>query len=55
LYPRPVGVLKEDMLKEPITVAIGESTVAVYSYWERTEYIETNSLNTESTFRVVVV
>lgn len=55
MYVGPVGALKEEMLKELVTVAIGESAVALYSYWERTEYIETNSLNTELTFKVVVV
>ena len=43
------------MLEEFITVAISELSVVSYSYWERTEYIETNSLNTELTFKVVVV
>lgn len=55
MYVGPVEALKGEMLKELITVGIGESAVALYSYWERTEYIETNSLNTELTFRVVVV
>jgi hypothetical protein len=43
------------MLEEFITVATGEFAVALYSYWERTEYIEANSLNTELTFRVALV
>jgi hypothetical protein len=43
------------MLREFTIVAIGESAVTLYLYWERTEYIETNSLNTELTFMVVVV
>ena len=43
------------MLEEFIAVAIGEFAVALYSYWERTEYMETNSLNIELTFKVVVV
>ena len=55
MYVRPVGTLGGEMLKGFITVAVGEFAVALYSYWERTEYIETNSLNTELTFRVVVV
>ena len=55
MYAGPVGALRGEGLKELITVAVGESAVALYSYWERTEYIETNSLNTELTFRVVVV
>ena len=54
MYVRPVGTLGGEMLKGFITVAVGEFAVALYSYWERTEYIETNSLNTELTFRVVV-
>jgi hypothetical protein len=55
LYLGPVGALRADMLEEFIIVAIGEFAVALYSYWERTEYIEANSLNTELTFRVVVM
>jgi hypothetical protein len=51
LYVGPVG---GEGLKGFMTVAVGESVVALCSYWERTEYIETNSLNIELTFRVVV-